>query len=130
MENNKKYWLYKLDATVSQITKDIDDLEKQMRLLVVDKDIPLDERWELFCKFAKECNRANLSNPFEFENKNFQKYLDSRQFNRYEDVDIAWELDTYYEWFFDDTLEENLLNDLKEVKEECLNKFIYSYNYN
>lgn len=129
---NKDYLIATYQNRINRITLDIEELEKDIKIFVTNIDIPLEDRWDLFCKFAKDCNRANQSNPFEFQNKNFQKYLDNREFNRYEDVDIDWELDNYYEWFCDEegVLDENLQLDIIEVKEECLNKFIYSYNYN
>ena len=126
MENND-YFLSTLHSSIDSIVKNIQLIEQDVRKLVVDKNISLNERWDLFCKFAIECNRAKYYSVYSFENKNFQNYLDDRNFERDVEIDIDWELDNYFEMMEETHSEEQIRRDIIEVKEECLTNFIYSY---
>ncbi len=126
MENNE-YLLNDYHNQIDYITKQIKLIENQVRELVINKDISLDERWDLFCKFANECNRAKCYSVYSFKNRNFQTHLDSKEIERDMEVDIDWELDNYSELTDEDCSEEQIQRDIAEVKEECLENFIYSY---
>ena len=129
-KENKEYFLSNLYGSIDNIVKDIKLIEERVKGLVVDKDISLDERWALFCKFATKCNEDKDNSLYHFTNKHFDNYIDGREFNKYEDIDIDWELDNYFEEFEDDMNEEELTQNIIEVKEQCLKDFVYSYCYN
>ena len=119
-----------LNKQIDSIVRDIESLRLKIKEIVVNEEFDLDSRWNIFCQFATQCNRAKCYSVYTFKNKHFQNHLDSREFNRNEEVDIDWELDNYFEFYYDNeelSLEELEAN-IAQVKEECLINFIYSYS--
>jgi len=122
--------LISLNKQIDSIVKDIESLRLKVKEVVVNEEFDLDSRWNIFCQFATQCNRANCNSVYTFNNEHFQNYLDSREINRNEDVDIDSELDNYFEFYCDEdeiSIEQLEVN-RTEVKEECLTNFIYSYS--
>jgi hypothetical protein len=118
-----------LNKQIDYIVKDIQSLEEKVKEVVVNHEFDLDSRWNIFCKFAIEFNRAKRYSVYTFKNQHFQNYLDSKEIYRNEEIDIDGELDNYFEFYCDEeevSIEE-LNSNVNQVKEECLTNFIYSY---
>ena len=93
-----------------------DRLKTKLKTWVIDKSVPLDERWEVFFKSGLG-NHKSYYQDFKYFSTN--NYCDDR--GKYAVID----LENVEERYLEDLTEEQLI----EFKEDVLSKFIKSFTF-
>lgn len=121
---NTKYNSYNMKSIKEKVEEFLDlqnNLRVELKEYVKDKSISLDERWELFIT----CGIGNEEPYYEdFKSFNHEEFFSDLELNRNEVITSEWIvnlLSTIYG--------EYLYTTLDDVKEEILDKFLYSFKY-
>ena len=121
---NIKYNSYNMKSIKEKVEEFLDlqnDLRIELKEYVKDKSISLDERWELFitCELGDREPYCESFESFDYDN-----FYATYEFSRDEEItseDIIYRLNKDSEQYLYTTLD--------DVKEEILDKFLYSFKF-
>jgi hypothetical protein len=103
--------------------RDKEYYEKEIRILIIDKDLDLDARWNLFCEFCKLYKTAHDIYYLHIKNKAISNKFDGAFENRYETMYVT---EMLFSMKHDSSISEN---DVNEFKEQCMEEFVFSFTY-
>ncbi len=104
------------------------ELSKKVHTYVKDKSIPLDDRWDIWCKIAGSITIRDLSIPY-FENIDSDWFVTDSylSMDRHEVRDVEWVYDQLKDpcpWN-----KPPISVDLDAFREECLEKGIWEFEF-
>ncbi|MCP4437544.1 MAG: hypothetical protein GY810_01210 [Aureispira sp.] len=105
--------------TILQMLDDIDDIRENLKIWVVNKEIPLDERWEVFIESELGEARPFIVR-FDSLGEGFVCYDGKIHIERYDVIDVS------------EIVEGLMDNDpslIEAFKEEVLEKFVRTFKY-
>ena len=120
--------------TVDEMLHHQAQITANLKLWVVDKDIPLDERWDVFIKSGLGTKDSWITR-FDSLGQDYFMYDGEYHCERYQTIhmDNVWERMTddtrLYLTEFSDTLKPEVAAKLDPFREEVLEKFIQSFYY-